>query len=278
MSRLLLLLLPSAIAVAQLTLLFRAGQGASDFQVISLLVWFCSGVLWFEHCTAAPTGKAVVCWRRSALLALLPLTWSVLVLSRPNTVYDPLLNAVPFATLLGLALLLRSGLGRSLLLLGLLPLLHYGLTGLIATEPLEALTASVSGFVLWLGGFNVVVQGNQLVLPHRVVEVAAGCTSLNAQSLGLATVIALLALNGPLPWERLLLLLLSSPLLAFFVNASRVALLALVSTAQGSRVAPDLMRYDYWHTGTGSSLFSFALVTLLFGVEHLLRRPPDSGR
>jgi exosortase/archaeosortase family protein len=276
MSRLPLLLLPCAIAAAQLALLFRAGQGASDFQVISLLVWFCAGVLWFEDVSASATGPAALRWRRCAPLALAPLIWTLLVLSRPSTVYDPLLNAVPLATLVGLALLLRSGSGRSLLLLGLLPLLHYGLTGLIATEPLEALTASVSGFVLWLGGLNVVVQGNQLLLPGRVVEVAAGCTSLNAQSLGLATVIALLALNGPLPVPRLLLLLLASPLLAFSVNASRVAVLALTPTVQGSTFGADMLSYDYWHSGAGSSLFSLALVLLLFGVEHLLRLAPDS--
>lgn len=278
MTRLLLVVLPSAIAAAQITLLVRAGQGASDFQVISLLVWFCAGVLWFEHCWVRAAAEPRPAWRRIAPLGLIPLVWSLLVLSRETVIYDPLLNAVPLATLLGLALLLRSGLARSFLLLGLLPLLHYGLTGLIATEPLEALTASVSGFLLWVGGWDVVAQGNQLLLPDRVVQVGAGCTSLNAQSLGVATVVALLALNGPLPFERLLLLLLASPLLAFAVNATRVAVLALTPTAQGPKLADSLISFDYWHSGAGSGLFSLALVLLLFGVEHLLRSLPAIDR
>ncbi|MEB3319782.1 MAG: archaeosortase/exosortase family protein [Cyanobium sp.] len=272
MTRLALLLLPSAIAAAQLSLLWRAGQGASDFQVISLLVWFCAGVLWLEQLAAARDGGHR--WRRWAPLGLLPLIWSLLVISRPYTVYDPLLNAVPLTTLLGMVLLLRGGPSRNYLLLGLLPLLHYGLIGLIATEPLEAFTASVSGFLLWLAGTSVVVQGNQLLLPGRVVEVAMGCTSLNAQSLGLSTVIALLALNGPLPPPRLLLLLGASPLLAFSVNATRVAVLALTSGQRDPHLAPSLTGFDYWHSGAGSSLFSVVLVLLLFGVEHLLRSAP----
>lgn len=276
MTRLLLLVLPCAIAAAQLTLLFRAGHGASDFQVISLLVWFCAGVLWFEFCGTAAAAQPI--WRRSAPVGLLLLVWSLLVLSRRGVIYDPLLNAVPLATLVALVLLVRIGHGRSFLLLGLLPLLHYGLTGLIATEPLEALTASVSGFLLWLGGWNVLVQGNQLLLPGRVVEVAVGCTSLNAQSLGLATVIALLALNGSLALPRLLLLLLASPLLAFSVNAVRVAVLALTSVQQDPKLAHSLTSFDYWHSGAGSSLFSLVLVLLLFGVEHVLRSEPGLER
>lgn len=262
-----LLLLPAAIAAAQLTLLFRAGQGAGDFQVISLLVWFCAGTLWLEKQFESAEPR----WRGLAPLALPPLAWSLLVLSRPTTVYDPLLNAVPLATLLGLALLQRNGLGRRMVLLGLLPLLHYALTGLIATEPLEALTAAVSGFLLWICGQTVVSSGNQLLLPDRVVEVAVGCTSLNAQSLGLATVISLLALNGPLPIERLLMLLLSSPLLAFLINTIRVAVLALTTIAKGAAAPEALASFDFWHVGAGSNLFSLLLVMLLFGVEHLLR-------
>ena len=269
MRRLVLLTLPAGIATAQLTLLSRAGSGASDFQVISLLVWFCAGVLWVEACCGPDPIPGP--WRPLAPLALVPLAWSLLVLSRPTTLYDPLLNAVPLATLLALVLLRRTDHGRSFLLLGLLPLLHYGLIGLIATEPLEALTASVSGFLLWLSGVHVLVQDNQLLLPGRVVEVAVGCTSLNAQSLGLATVIALLALNGPLPRNRLLILLLASPLLAFSVNAIRVAVLALVAPHLSAGVGASQARFDYWHIGAGSSLFSLALVLLLFAVEHLTR-------
>ena len=272
MNRFLLLVLPCAIAMAQLTLLFRAGQGAGDFQVISVLVWFCGLVLWFE----CSEDFRRPCWRRTAALSLVPIVWSLLVLSRPFTVYDPLINAVPLATLLGLAWLIPLGLFRRFVLLGLLPLLHYALIGLIATEPLEALTASVAGFLLWLGGQNVVAAGNQLLLSDRVVEVAVGCTSLNAQSLGLATVIALLALNGPLRRSRLCLLLLFSPLLAFLLNAVRIMVLAVATTSPHLNAQQTIQGFDFWHTGSGSNLFSLALVLLLFLAEHLIRSAPES--
>ena len=109
--------------------------GAGDFIVINLLAWICAGYLWIDQLekTNPPA------WARTAPLALVPLCWSLLVISRPFTLYDSLLNAVPLATLVGLGLILPATqkLRWSLVLVGLLPFFHYALLLLVPLDPLS---------------------------------------------------------------------------------------------------------------------------------------------
>lgn len=263
-----LLVLPAAIASAQITLLFQTGPGAGNFLVINLLAWFCAITLWTEHVQLLATPA----WARTAPVALLLLVWSLLVISRTSTIYDPLLNAVPLATLVALALLLRSPLRLSLVLLGLLPALHYAVINLTPTDLLAQLTADLSAQLLWLGGIPVLAQGDQLLLQGRSLVVGAGCTGLNVLSLSLASVLALILLNGALSWRRTLLLALVAPLLAFVINAVRIAMLCLMPAAPAGSTQMESAVFSYWHTGGGSMLFSLALVLLLFAVEHRLRQ------
>ena len=262
-----LLVLPAAIASAQLTLLLNTGPGAGNFLVINLLVWFCAAILWLEYIQALVTPA----WAPTAPLALLLLLWSVVVISRTSTIYDPLLNALPLATLLALGLLLRTPLRGSFLLLGLLPPLHYALINLMPTDLLARLTAEASAQMLWLGGVPVLAQGDQLLLQERGIVVGAGCTGLNVISLSLASVVALLLLNGPLSWRRTLVLALAAPLVAFVVNAVRIAILCLTPAPPPGSALAESTSFSFWHTGTGSMLFSLVVVLFLFLIEHRLR-------
>lgn len=266
--RQLLLLLPAAIAAAQVGLMLRTGDGPANFLVINLLVWFCAGVLWLEALEADDRPA----WGRWAPLALMPLVWALLVLSRPHTLYDPLLNAIPLATLPALALLVRRPPAPSWLALGVLPPLHYALINFIPNALLAHLTAAFSSFLLWLGGVTVVNQGVDLQLPQRTVIVGPGCTGLNVISLSLASVLALLLLNGVLPWKRALLLVLAAPTIAFLVNGVRVALLCLTPPDPAPGPLAAWINFEFWHRGGGSTLFSLVVVLLLFQVETLLRR------
>lgn len=262
-----LLQLPAAIASAQLTLIGRSGSGPGNFLVIQLLVWFCAGVLWLEAIEVQP----IPVWGRRAPLALLPLLWVLLVLSRPTTLYDPLLNAIPLATLLALALLVQRPPEPAWLALGLLPLLHYAVINLTPNTWLAHITAAYSGFLLWLGGFTVVTQGVDLQLGARSVIVGPGCTGLNVISLSFASVLALLLLNGWLSWRRTLVLLLSAPWIAFLVNGIRVALLCLTPPTPPPGPLGEAISFEFWHRGPGSTLFSLVVVLVLFQVEHQLR-------
>lgn len=265
---LLLLQLPAAIATAQLTLLWRT-SGAGDFLVISLLVWLCACLIWLDR---LDDQRQTLQWSRWAFFGLIPLIWVLMVLTRPHTLYDALLNAVPLATLLGLVLLLPACPWRGLLALGLLPPLHYALISWVPTDLLTRLTAQVTATLLWLGGVPVLVESNRLQLPSHQVLVGAGCAGLNALSLCIASVVALVVLNGPLSRWRLLLLLLAAPTVAFSVNALRVTLLALLPVQSQAGVVVQSPAFRFWHDGGGSTLFALVAVSLLIAFEHQLRR------
>lgn len=264
----LLLQLPAAIAAAQLGLLWR-NSGGGNFLVINVLVWFCACLVWLD-CLDAP-GQSLR-WSRHAPLGLIPLVWSLLVLSRPHTLYDPLLNAIPLAALLGLGLLLQGSPWRSLLALGLLPPLHYGLIQFIPTEFLGRLTAQLTATLLWLGGVPVLAQGSRLQFASHSLFVGPGCTGINALSLCIASVVALLVLNGPLSPRRFVLLLLAAPLISITVNGLRVTVLALlpITSVEGRWV--ESPAFAFWHQGAGSTLFAFVAVAALMVFEHGLRR------
>lgn len=266
---LILIVLPAAIASAQLTLMLRT-PGAGDFIVINLLAWICAGYLWIDQLekTNPPA------WARTAPLALVPLCWSLLVISRPFTLYDSLLNAVPLATLVGLGLILpaKQKLRWSLVLVGLLPFFHYALLLLVPLDPLSKSTASLSASILWLGGLKAFSVDNLIWIDGNSLLVAGRCTALNAISLSLASVLALLLLNGPLSPRRGLVLLLAAPTLAIAVNAVRIALLGVTSLGVAPASLAKSPTFIFWHTGDGATLFGLLTVMLVFGLEHLLRR------
>lgn len=121
---------------------------------------------------------------------------------------------------------------------------------------LSQLTATFSSFILWILGFEVTRQGVWIIMPTGSVEVYNGCSGLRMilQLLGLSWILLTLV---PSNWQQKLGLPIAAILLGFTINGLRVALMAVLVAMS------DSAGFTYWHTGTGSLIFS-ALSVLIF--------------
>ncbi|GAB4523359.1 MAG: hypothetical protein Tsb0014_00790 [Pleurocapsa sp.] len=121
---------------------------------------------------------------------------------------------------------------------------------------LSLVTAKFSTFILWILGFTVTRQGVWIIMPLGSVEVYNGCSGLRIilQLLGLSWIVLTLI---PTNWKAKLLLPIAAILLGFTINGFRVALMAVLIAMSNSA------GFDYWHTGTGSLIFS-AIAVLIF--------------
>lgn len=133
---------------------------------------------------------------------------------------------------------------------------------------ISPITARLSHFILWLFGFEAVRQGVWLVLPTGSVEVYSGCSGVKVmlQLLGLSWIVLAVVKTN---WKLKLLLPTAAILLGFLVNGFRVALMAILVALS------DSVGFDYWHTGTGSLIFS-GVAVLLFGFACWLTIPKES--
>jgi exosortase/archaeosortase family protein len=166
---------------------------------------------------------------------------------------------------------------RQLLLLGLMPPLMllnhaFGPSGLLAPA-----TAQGSAFLIWITGMPAVARGIHVLLPHRVLEIGAGCTGLNTISLCLAAVVALALLFPVQSLRRTIAIAAAALVLALVINTVRVALLAFTTTTPAEGLFGPWHSFEFWHTGGGSHLFSLlamAGVTGLYALSllALLRR------
>lgn len=266
-SRLLLLALPAAIAIAQLSLLTR-GEVPTDLLVMHLLSWLSAALCWQEslRLPTMPPRRYATC------LASVLLLWSLLVISRPHTLYDPLLNAVPLATLAGLSLVRFGTVVHGTVLLASFPLLFKAAILLAPIRQLARLTAEFSAQLLWLAGVPALAIDDHLLLSRQVLAVAGPCTGINAMVLCLASALALLQIQGGLPWRRSLLLLFGAPGIAFLVNALRIAVLALLPVEPPPGQLRESTAFHFWHLGAGSTLFALIAVLLVVQLDHQLRR------
>ncbi|MEL6928397.1 MAG: cyanoexosortase A [Cyanobacteria bacterium J06600_6] len=118
------------------------------------------------------------------------------------------------------------------------------------------LTARFSTFILWLLGFEATRQGVWIILPTGSVEVYNGCSGVLSilQLLGLSWIVLILI---PTTWKAKIYLPIASILLGFTINALRIALMAILVAMS------DIDGFHYWHTGTGSFIFSAVSVSIL---------------
>ena len=133
---------------------------------------------------------------------------------------------------------------------------------------LSQLTARFSSFILWILGFEVTRQGIWIIMPTGSVEVYSGCSGLRTilQLLGLIWILLTLVVTN---WRIKIALPVAAILLGFVINGIRVALMAiLVATS-------NTTGFDYWHTGTGSLIFS-AIAVVLLGVVSFLTIPQEN--
>ena len=133
---------------------------------------------------------------------------------------------------------------------------------------ISPLTARLANFILWLMGFDVVRQGVWLILPTGSVEVYTGCSGVKTilQLIGLSWVVLTIIKTS---WKPKLYLPIAAIFLGFIVNGFRVALMAILIALA------DSAGFDYWHTGTGSLIFS-GISVLLFGLACALTIPKES--
>ena len=129
-------------------------------------------------------------------------------------------------------------------------------------------TARFSTFILWILGFEVTRQGVWIVLPTGSVEVYNGCSGVLTilQLLGLSWIVLTLIPTG---WKAKLYLPIASILLGFTINGIRIALMAILVAMS------NIDGFHYWHTGTGSLIFSAISVSSFAVICFMLLRPKN---
>ena len=131
---------------------------------------------------------------------------------------------------------------------------------------ISQLTAKFSTFILWIMGFEVMRQGVWIIMPQGSVEVYSGCSGVKAilQLVGLCWILLTLI---PTNWHQKIWLFLSAILLGFTINGIRVALMTILVALSNTA------GFEYWHTGTGSLIFSAISVALLIIIVWLILQP-----
>ncbi len=255
------LALLAGLVSTQLTLLIRAGVSA--FAIMAALSWVGGGVLLWDWQQQRGLGTPS---RPQLLAGLVLLLWCLLVLSLPARLYDPLLHLVPLAGLLGLALVAGVGPGRPLALqlavIGLLLPAQVLINRFLPTQALAWMTAHGSAFLLWLLGQPATALGTSILMPGKELVVDLSCTGVNIMSLNLAALVVIALLIPVLPWRTLLTLAGVSLLVAFAVNALRVALLGFMDPESGEGWRAQVSSFHFWHQGAGSQLFSLLAMGL----------------
>lgn len=267
-----LLAIAAAIAAVHLTLLSRSDN--SDLFATSLLFWLAAGSLVWDN-------RDTYKFDSNLIPSLVGLLFMALIFVRVAFSPDSASSAwmLPFIATLGLGLLASGFKGlrqywKELIIFGLLaiyPLLKLTLQAIDLSE----LTAMAATFNLSYLGFQVQRQGVFLVMPTSRVEVYGACSGIQS-ILQLLCISVLFLLMFPLRhrWQSVLTVV-AAIVIAFVVNAMRVALMAILNNAG------DKNAFDYWHLGQGSLIFS-AIAVFFFGLFcwlAFLRSPqkPDSG-
>lgn len=119
------------------------------------------------------------------------------------------------------------------------------------------ITAKVSALLLWYSGFEVVLEKQVYIyLPTGSIVVNNGCSGVAAMSYLLGvSMIALLMF--PIERSKRIFVPIIAAVIAFVINAIRVAFLAVIVTNKPA--------FDYWHEGDGSR-FVGMIGILIFGL------------
>jgi exosortase len=140
----------------------------------------------------------------------------------------------------------------------------------------QALSAKVTGLLIWATGIPAYMEGDFVRLPGGSIEIARSCSGLHELIVGLA----LAALYGKLsgePWRRRLQWLGLMGALSLMVNWVRIFTVVIAAYETGMRTS--LVRQHYW---LGWWLFAFVFAAFLWwtGRAAPLARTPssDEGR
>ncbi len=164
---------------------------------------------------------------------------------------------------------LLSGLGIALLASGIKGLKQYSQeftlilaisipeTLLLQLVDVSLITAKFAAFFLIHLGFDVSLQGVNLILPTGAVEVTPGCSGFENMIWLLRLAALFLILFPSTLWKKILVPIIAV-VLGFLVNSARVALMAFL-VAYSNQDA-----FRYWHEGDGAQAFSL-ISAFIFG-------------
>lgn len=241
-----------------------------DFNLFSLsaLLWLAVSLLvWRKHNRLSlESGVLSSCLGATLIAAIL--------LKITSLTGGHFIRLYPFISGIGLALLASGLKGLKHYWQELLVLFFLGIPNILLSSLIDIseLTAQFASFILWYLGFEVSRQGVDVTLLKGGIEVYAGCSGLEGMThlLGLAV---LYLVMFPTDWTRKVLVPVVAVSLAFVVNGFRVALMAVLAASS------NLEAFEYWHTGSGSAIFSMISV-FLFGLFclFLLRQEEPANR
>lgn len=194
------------------------------------------------------------------ILMVLPLVRSMFV-HVPN---DILTEVSPLITFLGLGLLASGFKGLKqygqeaiVIFTSVLPQVVVA-TIVEKFIDLNAIAAQFSYYLLTYSGFNVQLQGVNIILPTGSVEVYSGCSGLIPMLMMFKLSVLFLVMFPTKSIEKVFLPMVAIGI-AFIVNGFRIALMALLVAFSNSDT------FDYWHQGDGSQIFSLISI-LIFGL------------
>lgn len=126
------------------------------------------------------------------------------------------------------------------------------------TLNISAITAKFSAYLLWYLGFQVNLQGVNIIMPTGSVEVNSGCSgyTIILQLIGLSIVFLSLFTT---PKKQIIILPISAIVMGFLINVVRVALMAVLVAANRQEA------FKYWHQEDGSLIFS-AIAVIAFSL------------
>ena len=246
--------------------------------VTLFLGFFIRGIGFFptENGTLMLIGGYLVWKKRSSLqyhsgpgataLGLVMILWvSLRTLLCPFQDTDILTQHAPLLGAIGLGLLASGfrGLGQYATSLICLFFAVFPLTVLINFPSITTIDAQLSTYILWYLGFDVVRDGQQVLLPGGGIDIYPGCSSLGLFLILLKLTLALSFLLPFRPKDYLKLLGICVGL-SFLTNGIRLCLMAIL-IAQGNGAA-----FDYVHSPSGASLFSTGAIVLLGILCHLI--------
>lgn len=261
------------IAILHLILINRTND--SDLLTTSVLFWVVvASLLWDKRHTLICKSQF---WSTTVGACLL-----TIILTRGATLPSSatFLKAFPVFVMTGLGLLALGNqvfryCWRELAIFGLLalnPLIEICLRLI----DLPTRTAEFAALILYSAGIQVDRQADTLLLLsdkiRREVHVLETCSGLHLIILMLNISVLSLLLLTTCSGSQTVLCVVIAALLGFGVNAARVALMVILVARTDA--------FNYWHTGTGSAIFSALSIGLFGGFYWLifLREPQQINR
>jgi cyanoexosortase A len=247
-----LLAIGASLMAINLTFIWR--ENLSDLLNISCIFWAIVSYLIWERRQKLNLESDIL----SSALGLLLIAFVFLRSAFPEHL-GGLFFLLPVISALGLALL-ASGIQelrqykRELIALCLFCAANLLRPHLFDISPI---TARFSAFILWYSGFEVTRSGVEITLPTGIIRVYDGCSGIS-QIFDLLVLALLFMLMFPQKWQQKIIIPIIAVIIGFTVNGMRVALMALLVRKD------NLEHFEYWHTGTGSLIFSL-VAALLFG-------------